>query len=117
MRRAMTILVLGRLLLALFVPGAVAATGCASIFSGTDGPGTLRGDRCDNNVSGLGGNDAIYGFGGDDDLFGNRGDDLIRGGKGRDELRGGSGNDRIHSGGLDGKGDGVPGGPHFGSRE
>lgn len=107
MRRAMTILVLGTLLLALFVPGAVAATGCASIFSGTDGPDTLKGDRCDNNISGLRGNDAIYGFGGDDDLFGNQGNDLLRGGKGRDELRGGSGDDRIHSGGLDGKRDRV----------
>ncbi|HET7479147.1 MAG TPA: hypothetical protein VFJ72_06490 [Rubrobacteraceae bacterium] len=107
MRRATMILSIGVLLLALFVPGALAATGCASIFSGTDGPDTLRGDRCDNNISGLGGNDIIYGYGGDDELFGNQGDDLLRGGKGRDKLYGGSGNDRIFSGGLDGKRDRV----------
>jgi len=105
MRRTITMLAVGTLLLALFVPEALARTGCASIFEGTDGPDTLKGDRCDNNISGLRGDDAIYGFRGNDTLYGNQGDDLLRGGRGRDELRGGSGDDRIFSGGLDGKRD------------
>ena len=105
MRRVMMILVMGTFLLALFVPGAVAAADCASIFSGTDGPDTLKGDRCDNDISGLRGNDVIYGYRGADEIYGNQGSDRLYGGKGPDTLRGGDGDDRIRSGGLDGKRD------------
>jgi hypothetical protein len=104
MRRAMMILVMGMVLLTLLVPGALAAD-CASIFSGMAGPDTLKGDRCDNNISGLGGNDIIYGYRGADELYGNQGSDRLYGGKGPDKLYGGGGNDRIRSGGLDGKQD------------
>lgn len=104
MRRTIAMLAVGTLFLALFVPAAFAAD-CASIFSGTNGPDTLEGDRCDNNISGLRGNDAIYGKGGNDTLYGNQDDDRLFGGRGSDELRGGSGNDRIFSGGLDGRRD------------
>jgi len=104
MRRIMMILVMGMVLLALFVPGAMAAD-CASIFSGMGGPDTLKGDRCDNNISGLGGNDIIYGYRGADELYGNQGSDRLYGGKGPDNLYGGDGNDSIYSGGLDGKRD------------
>jgi len=104
----MMILVTGAFLLALFVPGAMAeeaAADCASIFSGTDDPDTLKGDRCDNNISGLRGNDVIYGYRGADELYGNQGSDRLYGGKGPDKLYGGDGNDSIYSGGLDGKRD------------
>jgi hypothetical protein len=105
MSRAMMILVMGAFLLALFVPGAVEAADCASIFSGTDGPDTLKGDRCDNDISGLRGNDVIYGYRGADELYGNQGSDRLYGGKGADKLYGGDGDDKIYSGGLDGKRD------------
>ena len=104
MRRATMTLVMGAFLLALFVPGAMAAN-CASIFSGTDGPDTLKGDRCNNNISGLRGNDVIYGYRGADELYGNQGSDRLYGGKGADKLYGGDGDDKIYSGGLDGKRD------------
>jgi hypothetical protein len=104
MSRAMMILMMGAFLLALIVPGAMAAN-CASIFSGTDGPDTLKGDRCDNDISGLRGNDVIYGYRGADELYGNQGSDRLYGGKGADKLYGGDGDDKIYSGGLDGKRD------------
>jgi Ca2+-binding RTX toxin-like protein len=100
----MMILVMGALLLALFAPGVIAAD-CASIFSGTDGPDTLKGDRCDNDISGLRGNDVIYGYRGADELYGNQGSDRLYGGKGADNLYGSDGDDKIYSGGLDGIGD------------
>jgi Ca2+-binding RTX toxin-like protein len=81
-------LVATAVLLPLFVPGALARTGCASSYSGDDRPNTLTGDRCDNEINGLGG------------------DDVIRG-NGVDELRGGPGRDRIYSGAFDGKRDFV----------
>jgi Ca2+-binding RTX toxin-like protein len=107
MRRTTMILMMGAFLLALFVPGALAAeslatSGCASVFSGTDGPDTLKGDHCDNNISGLRGDDVIYGYRGADELYGNQDNDRLYGGKGRDDLHGGRGNDRIYSGSLDG---------------
>lgn len=52
----------------------------------------LRGNA-PQDVSGLGGNDAIDGRGGDDILRGNTGDDVLNGGNGDDTLFGGTGDD------------------------
>ena len=107
MRRVTMVLVAAAVLLTLFVPGALARTGCASSFSGDDRPNTLTGDRCDNEINGLGGDDVIRGNGGDDTLSGDGDGDRISGGNGADELRGGPGRDRIYSGAFDGRRDFV----------
>jgi hypothetical protein len=98
MRRMTMFLAVTAVLLALFVPAAMARVECASSFSGTNGPDTLRGDRCNNEIDGLGGGDTISGFGGNDRLVG---------GGGGDELRGGAGRDRIIAGAFDGRRDVV----------
>ena len=107
MRRVTMVLIAAVVLLALFVPAAVARTECASSFSGDDRPNTLTGDRCDNEINGLGGDDVIRGNGGDDMLSGDGDGDQISGGNGADELRGGPGRDRIYSGAFDGRRDFV----------
>ena len=105
MRRSTMVLVAAAILLALFVPSALARTGCASSFSGDDRPNTLTGDRCDNEINGNGGDDVIRGNGGDDTLSGDEDDDRLSGAKGADELRGGPGRDKIYSGAFDGERD------------
>lgn len=105
MRRVTMILAVAAVLLVLFVPGAPARTVCANSFSGTDGPDTLRGDRCDNKINGLRGDDDIRGNRGDDRLRDDEGGDRISGGEGADELRGGPGRDGIFSGIFDGRRD------------
>ena len=107
MRRVTMVLAAAAVLLALFVPGALARTVCASSFSGDDRPNTLTGDRCYNEINGLGGDDVISGKGGDDTLSGDGNGDRISGGGGADELRGGPGRDRIYSGAFDGERDVV----------
>lgn len=105
MRRLTMILAATAVLLVLFVPGALAGSGCSSSYNGTNGPDTLTGDRCDNKINGLGGDDDIRGNRGGDTLNGDEDDDRLSGGKGADELRGGPGGDRIFSGVFDGKSD------------
>ncbi len=107
MRRVTMVLIAAAVLLALFVPGALARTGCASSFSGDDRPNTLTGDRCDNEINGLGGDDVIRGKGGDDTLSGDEDGDRLSGGNGADDLRGGPGRDSIYSGAFDGRRDFV----------
>ena len=60
----------------------------------------LAGDRRDNIIKGLSGNDTLYGGpgGGDDELTGGPGDDRLFGGLGDDTLIGGLGNDRLAGG-------------------
>ena len=106
MRRVTMVLAAAAVLLALFVPSALARTVCASSFSGDDRPNTLTGDRCDNEINGLG-DDVIRGKGGDDTLSGDENGDRLSGGNGADELRGGPGRDRIYSGDFDGRRDFV----------
>lgn len=55
-----------------------------SVFDGTAGSDTLRGDGQDNVLNGLAGNDILYG---------GAGNDVLDGGAGNDYLSGGSGND------------------------
>ncbi len=107
MRRVTMVLIAAAVLLALFVPGALARTGCARSFSGDDRPNTLTGGRCDNEINGLGSDDVIRGKGGDDTLSGDENGDRLSGGNGADELRGGPGRDRIYSGAFDGRRDFV----------
>ena len=107
MRRVTMVLVAAAVLLALFVPAALAMTGCASSYSGDDRPNTPTGDRCDNEISGLGGDDVIRGNGGNDTLSGDEDGDRLFGGNGADELRGGPGRDKIYSGAFDGRRDFV----------
>ena len=101
MRRVTMILAVAAVLLALFAPNALARTVCTTSFDGTNGPDTLKGDRCDNEINGLRGDDDIRGNRGDDTLGGDEGGDRISGGDGGDELRGGAGRDRIYSGIFD----------------
>ena len=60
----------------------------------------LAGDRRDNDLNGLAGNDTLYGGpgGGDDRLLGGPGDDRLFGGQGDDTLLGGPGNDTLSPG-------------------
>ena len=86
MRRVTMVLVAAAVLLALFVPAALARTGCASSYSGDD---------------------VIRGNGANDTLSGDEDGDRLSGGKGADELRGGPGRDKIYSGAIDGRRDFV----------
>ena len=64
----------------------------------------LAGDRRDNDIDGLAGNDTLYGGpgGGDDVIAGGSGDDSIFGGQGDDTLTGGPGSDTLNGGaGID----------------
>ena len=105
MRRVTTALVATAVLLALFVPGALARTGCASSYSGDDRPNALTGDRCDNKINCLDGDDVIRGTGGNDTLSGDEDGDRLSGGNGADELRGGSGRYRSYSDAFEGERD------------
>ena len=75
---------------------------------------TLAGDRRDNDIDGLVGDDTLYGGpgGGDDVITGGPGNDRLFGGQGADNLTGGPGDDSL-AGGLDadifvfGPGDGA----------
>ena len=75
---------------------------------------TLAGDRRDNDIGGLAGDDTLYGGpgGGDDVMTGGPGNDRLFGGQGADNLTGGPGDDSL-AGGLDadifvfGPGDGA----------
>jgi Ca2+-binding RTX toxin-like protein len=107
------------------------------IFTGTNGPDTIKGggeadiiELLDGNDTGLGGggNDLIFGSDGDDrldgedgndELFGGRDDDQLSGGNGSDVLNGGSGFDRMSGGAgsdtfvLNADADDVDGGDGF----
>ncbi|MEB3213823.1 MAG: CAP domain-containing protein [Leptolyngbyaceae bacterium] len=100
------------------------ATPEASLESGTSSPNTngpsfnppsvsmrgsskadrMMGDRMNNIVNGLKGNDRLFGRAGNDEISGGRGrdrisggtgDDLLKGGRGRDVIRGGRGLNRV----------------------
>lgn len=60
----------------------------------------LCGNKGDNVLDGLGGNDSLVGGAGSDTLFGNDGDDLLVGGVGSDALEGGAGNDTFDFNGV-----------------
>ena len=60
----------------------------------------LAGDRRDNDIDGLAGDDTLYGGpgGGDDVMAGGLGNDRLFGGQGNDTLNGGQGDDRLAAG-------------------
>ena len=56
------------------------------------------GDKANNKIWGLGGNDELFGDRGDDHLYGGAGDDMLDGGEGDDTLEGGYGADMLTGG-------------------
>ena len=110
MRRTITTLLVGALLLALGGGTALAAVsvnlgpGDNKAF-GTSGNDQINGQGGDDTIFGLAGNDRLKGGSGNDKLFGNTGRDRLVGGTGRDKIFGGRGNDRLFS--ADGKRDFV----------
>ena len=96
MRRTISTLMVGALLLALTAAVATAAT-----RYGTSGPDTLYGTANADRMYGFAGSDAMYAYGGNDGMFGGRGGDRMYAGNGDDEMTGGAGRDVLHSGAGD----------------
>ncbi len=70
-------------------------------LSGGRGHDRLGGNRGDDTLKGGRGDDNIKGNGGADLIRGNNGDDVIRAGGGKDRIAGGEGNDKIRGGAGD----------------
>ena len=83
--------------------------GPACTITGTSGNDRLRGTPGRDVICALGDDDVLAGLGGDDVLYGGSGDDRLDGGAGSDILFGGAGADELRA--LDGRRDGVNGGP------
>ena len=74
-----------------------AAPGSFSVgLTGNDLPNVITGNRGDDEVHGLDGNDTLYGDGGNDHILGGNGDDDLYGGIGSDHLDGGNASDNLY---------------------
>jgi hypothetical protein len=106
MRKAMTMMIVGALILVLTAGVAFAAINCTGgLCWGTNDSETLYGTASIDNIQGLGGDDTIYGKGSNDFLAGDqafeqslRGNDTVYGGPGDDELEGNQDNDLLIGG-------------------
>lgn len=93
MKRLVTIVGALAGLLAMTVPGVMAAS-----FTGTPGNDRLVGSNSADIIRGFAGNDRLYGRNGNDRIIGDSGADLVVGQVGDDSLDGGLGNDTIVGG-------------------
>jgi hypothetical protein len=101
MKRAVGVLVLAVMAVALLVAGgsalAVIKT-CPLHCFGTQGPDALNGSANGNTIKALGGDDKVHGRLGNDTLYGNPGGDGVFGDQDDDTIYGGNGNDFLHGG-------------------
>ena len=113
MRRAILVLTVGALLLALTATVALAATRYGTngddLMYGTNNADRMYGYGGDDLMYGLASNDLMYGSYGDDFVYGRDGNDSLYGRYGYDEISGGNDNDYINT--KDGKRDRVWCGP------